>query len=321
MQQTRCPIIFANNIKLTVLIITLIAFTADSTGGASFNCPPNTDEELGAMLGAAYNARYMAIKRPVEFGGGAALAPTLLDVEPKNRAPFAERLSSNDQTVLSSDFKVEPNFRRIDETDPNYSLNPKPFIGREKRSSGAENEHFIQELRNNHDSNRETSSNGFNASGNQISDVTKETLLRRAETMNLTLVEQFPNSQIRSKRQSNDMHRNSGQPSQTVLPWTCKQEVRWIDLGPDYFPRYLRSMKCTSDRCFYGHYFCRPKAFTVKVLRRLADKCIEIAPKVSHSMTTSRPPILRVSQQAPIFREPWVFEEVAVTFCCECTLF
>uniref|UniRef100_A0A915L8G2 Peptidase M14 carboxypeptidase A domain-containing protein n=1 Tax=Romanomermis culicivorax TaxID=13658 RepID=A0A915L8G2_ROMCU len=55
------------------------------------------------------------------------------------------------------------------------------------------------------------------------------------------------------------------QPVKPHLPWTCSQEIRWVDLGADYFPRYLRAVHCTSDRCFYGHYFCRPKAFTIRI--------------------------------------------------------
>lgn len=58
--------------------------------------------------------------------------------------------------------------------------------------------------------------------------------------------------------------------------WECESRIKWIDLGPDYFPRYLRSVECTSKYCWYGHYKCKPRSFTVKILKRRRDKCIDV---------------------------------------------
>jgi len=80
-----------------------------------------------------------------------------------------------------------------------------------------------------------------------------------------------------------------------TLPWQCNSEIIWTDLGSNYFPRYLRTTRCTTENCWYGHFKCRPKAFTVNVLKRIRDSCKD-----------------GVDGQA------WVYEERAVSFCCEC---
>ncbi|XP_067931726.1 protein trunk-like [Watersipora subatra] len=80
-----------------------------------------------------------------------------------------------------------------------------------------------------------------------------------------------------------------------TLPWKCEAEIVWTDLGSNYYPRFLRNVQCTRDNCWFGHFKCRPKAFTVNVLKRARDSC-----KDSET------------------GQEWIFEERAVTFCCEC---
>lgn len=60
------------------------------------------------------------------------------------------------------------------------------------------------------------------------------------------------------------------------MQWECESKIKWMDLGPDYFPRYLRTVECTSKYCWYGHYKCKPRSFTVKILKRRRDKCINV---------------------------------------------
>lgn len=79
------------------------------------------------------------------------------------------------------------------------------------------------------------------------------------------------------------------------LPWKCESEIVWTDLGANYYPRFLRNVRCTQENCWFGHFKCRPKAFTVNVLKRKKDSCKDNGPG-----------------------EEWIFEERAVTFCCEC---
>ena len=79
------------------------------------------------------------------------------------------------------------------------------------------------------------------------------------------------------------------------LPWRCESQIVWTDLGVNYYPRFLRNVQCTKENCWFGHFRCRPKAFTVNVLKKARDSCKE-------------------GENG----QEWVYEERAVTFCCEC---
>ncbi|XP_017775668.1 PREDICTED: protein trunk-like [Nicrophorus vespilloides] len=93
-----------------------------------------------------------------------------------------------------------------------------------------------------------------------------------------------------------------------ALAWHCKSKVHWSDLGIDYFPRYMRSVECLKDKCWYNRFECQPRSFTVKVLRRKPGNCTLIPPGVRVG-TIGLPTDLR---------ELWVWEERALNFCCDC---
>ncbi|KAI4458849.1 prothoracicotropic hormone isoform f [Holotrichia oblita] len=97
----------------------------------------------------------------------------------------------------------------------------------------------------------------------------------------------------------------------SVQQWECEMKIVWKDLGLDYFPRYLRSVECTErERCWYGHFRCKPRSFTVKILKRRRDKCIEAAPNTRIGTKGLHSDLKRL----------WVWEEHAVNFCCDCSL-
>ncbi|XP_063218511.1 protein trunk [Bacillus rossius redtenbacheri] len=87
---------------------------------------------------------------------------------------------------------------------------------------------------------------------------------------------------------------------------------RWKDLGPDFFPRFLLSMDCSNQKCWYDSYECTPKSFTVKVLRKVRDYCL---PKKGTNVNLVR---LNSNKNFETLSELWVWEERAVAFCCEC---
>ena len=89
-------------------------------------------------------------------------------------------------------------------------------------------------------------------------------------------------------------------------PWECEAKIKWLDLGYDYYPRYLRTVECTRHACFYGHFTCTPRSFTVKILRRRRGECVEATNKVG------------INGLHNDLRELWVWEERAVNFCCDC---
>lgn len=90
------------------------------------------------------------------------------------------------------------------------------------------------------------------------------------------------------------------------VPWECQATVKWIDLGLDYFPRYLRSVECTKHDCWYGKFVCKARSFTVKLLRRKQGKC---------AYQNRREGVVGLPQE---LKELWVWEERAVNFCCDC---
>jgi protein trunk len=91
-------------------------------------------------------------------------------------------------------------------------------------------------------------------------------------------------------------------------PWECQSKIRWIDLGSDYFPRFLRTVECTRHNCWYGQYTCQPRSFTVKILRRRGGECVKPGNLKS---------IGNDGLQHEL-KEMWVWEERAVNFCCDC---
>ncbi|XP_022656726.1 protein trunk-like isoform X1 [Varroa destructor] len=97
---------------------------------------------------------------------------------------------------------------------------------------------------------------------------------------------------VRSKRQ---MDEHEIEPSST---WTCERTTEWEDLGDNYYPRYLRKVKCLCDRCWFSHYRCVPRSFTVIILRRIEKKC-------DYGKPTS-------------IEKEWEFVEKAVPVWCEC---
>lgn len=95
---------------------------------------------------------------------------------------------------------------------------------------------------------------------------------------------------------------------QDSAPWHCNYMIKWIDLGRDYYPRYIRSVECIKKECWYGHYTCKPKTFTINVLKRKQGQCATI--KEGGFLFTIG------AEQIDL----WVWEEKAVNFCCDCVI-
>lgn len=98
--------------------------------------------------------------------------------------------------------------------------------------------------------------------------------------------------------------------SKSLQQWQCESKIRWMDLGPDYFPRHLRSIECPLRNCWYGFFKCKPKSFTVKLLRRKKNQCVVTKSGSSSSLLSGLPVEVR---------ELWIWEERALSFCCDCT--
>ncbi|KAL3277448.1 hypothetical protein HHI36_012796 [Cryptolaemus montrouzieri] len=119
------------------------------------------------------------------------------------------------------------------------------------------------------------------------------------EIRNHVKISQVVSSSRRVKRQTNYLQE-----------WHCESEIIWKDLGPDYFPRYLRTVECTSQKCWFNTYKCKPRSFTVKILRRKKNRCVFSEPGKR----------IGLSGLPKDLRQLWVWEEHAVNFCCDCSL-
>lgn len=112
-------------------------------------------------------------------------------------------------------------------------------------------------------------------------------------------------SDLTRVQRSNFRRRNEEQPKR---PWECEAKIKWLDLGYDYYPRYLRTVECTRHSCFYGHFTCKPRSFTVKLLRRRRGECVQTKN------------IIGTDGLHGDLKELWVWEERAVNFCCDCAV-
>lgn len=122
------------------------------------------------------------------------------------------------------------------------------------------------------------------------------------------LEEESENSNSSRVQRSNSRKRSddSSQP-QSKRPWECEAKIKWLDLGYDYYPRYLRTVECTRHACFYGHFTCTPRSFTVKILRRRRGECVQTKNNIG------------IEGLHGDLKELWIWEERAVNFCCDCS--
>lgn len=128
----------------------------------------------------------------------------------------------------------------------------------------------------------------------------------------LEALSQESHSSRRNRARYPSDHRSSSTSSR---PWECEAKIRWIDLGQEYYPRWLRNIECTRSRCWYGHYQCVPRSFTVKILRKRSGECVPSGPAAA----AARPAGGNDRLPDGLLRELWVWEEHAVNFCCDCT--
>lgn len=118
----------------------------------------------------------------------------------------------------------------------------------------------------------------------------------------------------RQKRHTGNYHRNE-QQLQREKPWFCDSKIRWHDLGADYYPRWLRTVECVKHDCWYGRASCKPRSFTVKILKRQRGRCVTAEGLSSLGLVAGS----QEREKNPQL-EVWTWEERAVNFCCDCVI-
>jgi len=109
----------------------------------------------------------------------------------------------------------------------------------------------------------------------------------------------------RRRQRSERLRRRDRDGSEPSTAWSCLLQKRWKRMSPDVFPRYIQTGSCRKQQtCMLGVYACRPRRYSVKVLRRVAaDGC--------------RP--VPVAGPDVVYEEAWSLVDVPVTVACECS--
>lgn len=264
-----------------VLFATAIAFHVSRPAAcAKAGCAPATVEELRQRLGPAYNPRYMSIDKPPPKPDEHTRIYVRHTEAVQNDAPHSEDDTSDSQRdLLTPSFCVDPDFKQ-DVVEDEIDVDA-----------------LVRARRNDGSTNGETSSR-----------VLSKSLWLRKEISRESIKDSDQASTPSSPQLSDPRSSRGRREQDTKKPWGCESRMDWQDLGEDRFPRYLRTVHCKGEQCWFTHFRCKGRAFTVKVLRRVAEN----AP--CSGGTSASPENLPDD-----LRENWVFEERAVTFCCDCT--
>jgi len=132
-------------------------------------------------------------------------------------------------------------------------------------------------------------------------------------------------AQLRSKNNSDGtttgvpLHNRSGHSSAMVADaihqqHQCRLETYWKKMPEGTFPPYLETGRCRQTTCMFGLYECRPRRYTVKILRRMPRRCSFTA---RHPVTQSP---LVVDESSSAIEEVWRFVEYPVIVGCDCSI-
>lgn len=111
---------------------------------------------------------------------------------------------------------------------------------------------------------------------------------------------------IRTTRRKRSIQRQNN--AKDRAPWQCEKRVKWIHLGPDFYPSHVRTVECTQSNCYYGMYDCVPRKFAIRILQRRRGACSkerDAAKLKSYGFN---------GKQA----EVWEFVTHSLNFCCDC---
>lgn len=240
---------------------------------------------LADLLGEAYNARYMSINWPVASDD---------NIFSKNGASDKDVYSYSKRKVENiPSFYVEESLAVEISDKPAWEVNHAQELEsntkRRKRRSKAVEEVLKPVV------NREVKQQ-FSVEENHISTQAVEDSGQSEQSM------------ARMKRAYG--RGSNAENAKKLYPWKCEASIKWVDMGPEYFPRYLRTVECTRHYCWYKVFVCKPKSFAVKILHRQKGKCANAANLKKISAFDFRGD----------FGELWKWEEVAINFCCDCAI-
>lgn len=268
--------------KFVVLLLMLLSLISKSNGrvspiGVDKICSRLPATVLTDVLGAAYNARYMSIDSPVAASQNDATDAADVETEESYNRYAVNALERRRGANSYRPFYVDDTYVSEISDQPAWEVKHVTTVGAASSAAAATRRK------------RQLDSGVDDFSADADINVANGTRPGRAIRMDV---------------------RKIAAPPPGERPWKCEAKIKWLDLGIDYFPRYLRTVECTKQFCWYGHYECRPRSFTVKILRRRNGECV----------STERLHKIGVDGMPGELRELWVWEERAVNFCCDCAI-
>lgn len=272
-------------VLVAAAFLQLLGPAASSKNG----CARTTVEELRERLGPAFNARYMSIDKPPKDEEPTRIYARHTESVLQSDDPYA--VSSPDNAQL--DQRAHPSFR----VDPDFVQDVALSAGHASGYDGPQTR-----ARRNEGVVDDGESHG-------VPKKRRKSSLRLRKTSPWKGHRELDETSATPPRRGGIQRGNRGRRHDGAKkPWGCESRMEWLDLGEDRFPRYLRTVRCMGEACWFTHFQCKGRAFTVNVLRRVAA-----LPACGGDGRTS-------SENLPDdLREKWVFEERAVTFCCDCT--
>lgn len=249
------------------------------------NCQELSNTILVELLGEAYNSRYMSVNRPIVSD----------DVQSK----YADDSRKSSYSVM----------KRKAEDVPSFYVDESHMMELSEMPAWDVKTHAVAEAESQSSKRRRRRS---------IADIPVSTLSDTTSSRgnNLTVAENSTDDSETARykraygRNGANSAGSSNSDSRQAYPWKCEATVKWVDLGPEYFPRYLRNVECAKHYCWYKVFMCKPKSFAIKILHRRKGKCADAGnlKKITSYGFSSQ------------YGEVWRWEEVAINFCCDCAI-
>lgn len=228
---------------------------------------------LAQLLGEAYNSRYMSINRPITSDDGSYV-------------------NDNDRNAYSV-------VKRRVENIPSFYVEEKHALELSEKPVWDIREHTIEELR------------ASKVRRKRLAPIEPSETLPPSNGLDEVAIN-GTDTQARNRRAygRNGSSGSGKNDPNKLYPWKCDATIKWVDLGPDYFPRFLRTVECTKHYCWYKAFVCKAKSFAVKILHRRKGSCADA--ENLRKITTY--------DFRGEFGEIWTWEEVAINFCCDCSM-
>lgn len=111
--------------------------------------------------------------------------------------------------------------------------------------------------------------------------------------------------------------RRSTQKDETE-PWQCATNAFWSDLGPHFYPRFVRAVSCTRKPCWYSFFSCQERAVVMTVLRRHPTKPCKPVYRPGSVIRIGDVTYVREGVRPVRYEQEWILQPIRVPVMCQC---